>query len=42
MNWQCQLIDMNDVFACLVGSEDKPQTEGAEFDMGGPEIIMHR
>ena len=39
---RCQPIDINDAVAYLVGCLDKPETEDAEFDIGGPEITTYR
>jgi uncharacterized protein YbjT (DUF2867 family) len=39
---RCQPIDINDAVAYLIGCMEKPQTEGAEFDIGGPRIITYR
>jgi hypothetical protein len=39
---RCQPIDINDAIAYLAGCVDKPETEDAEFDIGGPGIITYR
>ncbi len=39
---RCQPLDIHDAVAYLVGCLDKPETEDAEFDIGGPEIITYR
>jgi len=39
---RCQPIDINDAIAYLAGCVDKPETEDAEFDIGGPDIITYR
>ena len=39
---RCQPININDAIAYLAGCMDKPETENAEFDIGGPGIITYR
>ncbi|MFZ2446798.1 MAG: NAD(P)H-binding protein [Syntrophobacteraceae bacterium] len=39
---RCQPIDIHDVVAYLIGSMENPDTAGAEFDIGGPDIITYR
>lgn len=39
---RCQPIDINDAVAYLIGCMEKPETSGAEFDIGGPEIVTYR
>jgi len=38
----CQPIDIQDVIEYLMGCMDHPETERAEFDIGGPDIITYR
>ena len=39
---RCQPIDIKDAIAYLIGCMEKPETAGAEFDIGGPEVITYR
>lgn len=38
---ECQPIAINDVISYLVGALDVPETAGATFDIGGPEVLTY-